>query len=224
MASAFLEIACFNFESAKIAFEHGANRVELCMDKSTEGITPTKELITKTRRAIEIPLHVMIRPRAGSYLYNQEEFDQIKRDILAIKQMGVNGLVIGSLNALGQIDVNQNREMVSLAFPLPCTFHRAFDEIDNKHDALNSLIQCGYKTVLTSAGKKTALEGSSILKSLITQGNSHMVVMPGGGVRSSHVKELINETGATWVHSSAITDGGEIANSIEIRALLDACK
>jgi copper homeostasis protein len=219
MPKAFLEIACFNVQSAIIGYENGANRIELCMDKSTEGITPTIEMIEQVRKKIDIPLHVMIRPRAGSYVYSTQEFEQIKREILTIKNLGVDGLVFGSLNSSGMVEVNQNAQWVELAYPLPCTFHRAFDEITEMNKALESLIQCGFHTLLSSAGKKSAWDGASILQQLVIQANNKIIVMPGGGVRATHAKELQELTGAKWLHSSAITNGGEIAIAEEICAI-----
>ena len=219
MRTAFLEIACFNVQSAIIGAENGADRIELCMDKSTEGITPTFQMIQEARGKIKIPLNIMLRPRAGSYIYNSEEFELLKTQVLEVKKMGVDGLVFGCLEEDGKVHVQQNTQLVELAHPLPCTFHRAFDEITDKQSALETLISCGYKTILTSAGKKTAWEAAGILHNLITQAKQRIIVMPGGGVRSSHAKELQVQTGALWLHSSAITQGGEIAVPEEVRAL-----
>lgn len=219
-----LEVACFNIESARIAYLGKADRVELCRDKSTEGITPFKEDILSLRRELDIPIHVMIRPRAGNYVFDDAEFEQLKKELLMAKNCGIDAIVCGSLNSQNQIHLHQNKELVELAYPLPCNFHRAYDVIENKEEALLQLIDCGYHTVLTSAGYKTALEGAETLAQLIKLAENKIQIMPGGGVRSTHARDLAMRTSARYLHSSAITHSGEIAVLEEVLALKEVLK
>ncbi|MCB0456006.1 MAG: copper homeostasis protein CutC, partial [Aequorivita sp.] len=68
-----LEIACFNLDSALIAQNAGADRVELCTDISLGGITPNLEMIQEARQKLTIDLYVMIRPRGGNFVYSDTE-------------------------------------------------------------------------------------------------------------------------------------------------------
>lgn len=211
-----LEIACFNLESALIAQNAGADRVELCADMSVGGTTPTIEIIKQAREYLTIDLNVMIRPRGGNFVYSDAELEQMKSEIETIKKFKVNGLVFGILNEDKTINCKQNLALVELAKPLPCTFHRAFDEVLDYKQALEDVISCGFSTILTSGTFPNVMEGKEVLKQLVIQANNRIEIMPGGGLRSTNISELNKMVNANWYHSSAITDGSEIANPEEI--------
>jgi copper homeostasis protein CutC len=117
------------------------------------------------------------------------------------------------------IHIEQNSELVALASPLPCSFHRAFDEVLNYQQALEAVISCGFSTLLTSGTFPNVMEGKDVLKQLVVQANNRIEIMPGGGLRSTNILELNERVHANWYHSSAITDGTEIANPDEISQL-----
>ena len=214
-----LEIACFTLESAEIAQKSGADRIELCVEMSIGGTTPSLEMIQNAKAKINIPIYVMIRPRGGNFVYNDTEFEWMQSKIKVVKEMGINGFVFGILDAQNKINKIQNETLVSLAKPLPCTFHRAFDEVSNPFEALEELIVCGFQTILTSGNAKNVTEGVTQLKRLVQKANNRIIIMPGGGLRSSNVKEIYTQTKAIFYHSSAITDKTEIANPSEIQRL-----
>lgn len=214
-----LEIACFNLESAILAENSGADRVELCINRIAGGTTPDLELIKTVRDRISIDLNVMIRPRGGDFVYSDTEVAQMKSEILAFKKLQVDGFVFGILKEDGSINEQQNKDLVALANPLPCTFHRAFDEVGNKFQALESLIECGFKTILTSGHVTNVVDGIDVLAALIRKARNRIVIMPGGGLRSSNIELLKQKTKAVFYHSSAIIDAGELANQEEIQAL-----
>ena len=211
-----IEIACFNLDSAIIAQNTGADRVELCADMLVGGTTPTIEIIKQAREHLNIDLYIMIRPRGGNFVYSDSEFEQMKSEIEAIKKLGVNGFVFGILKDDNTINIEQNLELVELAKSFPCTFHRAFDEILDCEKALEDVISCGFSTILTSGTFPNVMEGKEVLKQLVIQANNRIEIMPGGGLRSTNISELNEMVNANWYHSSAITDGSGIANSEEI--------
>jgi copper homeostasis protein len=211
-----IEIACFNLESVLIAQNSGADRVELCADMSVGGTTPLIEIIQQARKNLTIDLYVMIRSRGGDFVYSEPELEQMKSEFETIKKLGVNGFVFGILNEDRTINIEKNKVLVELAKPFPCTFHRAFDAVSNYEQALEDVITCGFSTLLTSGTFPNAIEGKEVLKQLIIQANNRIEIMPGGGLRSINISELDKIVNANWYHSSAITDGTEIANSEEI--------
>ena len=158
----------------------------------------------------------MIRPRGGNFVYSEAEFEQMKLEIETIKKLGVNGFVFGILNEDKTINIEQNKTLVEFAKPFSCTFHRAFDEVLNVEKALEDVISCGFSTILTSGTFPNVMEGKEILKQLVNQANNRIKIMPGGGLRSTNISELNEMVNANWYHSSAITDGSEIANPEEI--------
>ncbi len=211
-----IEIACFNLESALLAQKAEADRVELCADMSVGGTTPTIEIIQQAREHLTIDLYVMIRPRGGNFVCSEAEFEQMKLEIETIKKLGVNGFVFGILKDDKTINLEQNEVLVELAKPLPCTFHRAFDEVLNYEKALEDVISCGFSTILTSGTFPNVMEGKEVLKQLVIQANNRIEIMPGGGLRSTNISALDEIVNANWYHSSAITDGSEIASPEEI--------
>ena len=211
-----IEIACFNLESALIAQKAGVDRVELCADMSVGGTTPTVEIIQQARENLTIDLYVMIRTRGGNFVYSGAEFEQMKSEIEAIKKLGVNGFVFGILKDDNTINIEQNKVLVELANPFPCTFHRAFDAISDYEKAVEDVISCGFSTILTSGTFPNVMEGKEVLKQLVIQANNRIEIMPGGGLRSTNVLELNEMVNANWFHSSAITDGSDIASPEEI--------
>lgn len=211
-----LEIACFNLESALIAQENGADRIELCNGIKVGGTTPTVAIIENAKQNVSVDLYVMIRPRGGNFVYSDEEFQLMKQDILKIKTIGVTGFVFGILTNNNTIDIEKNKELIDLAEPIPCTFHRAFDAVENYNKALENVIECGFSTVLTSGTFSNVMEGKNVLRELVIQAKDRITIMPGGGLRSTNISELDELVNANFYHSSAIIDGSEIANPEEI--------
>lgn len=214
-----LEIACFNLDSAIIAQENGADRVELCAEMEVGGTTPDYEITKQVRDLITIDLNVMIRPRGGNFVYSDAEFQQMKNEIIQFKEIGVNGFVFGILTENNSINSIQNTELVELAKPFPCTFHRAFDEVSDAFQVLEDVIACGFQTILTSGQKPNVVEGINRLVELVSKANNRITIMPGGGLRSTNIEFIQEKTKATFYHSSAITDRNERANSEEVKQL-----
>ncbi|HEY0030880.1 MAG TPA: copper homeostasis protein CutC [Bacteroidia bacterium] len=213
-----LEIACFNLESALIAQQGGADRIELCDGFDLGGITPAYNTFELARKDISVDLFVMIRPRGGNFVYSDVEFEQMKNDVFRFKEMNADGFVFGLLNDDGSIDSSRNKELITAAGTLPCTFHRAFDAANGLEKTLEDVIDCGFRCILTSGQKKSALEGIDQLDELITLAKERIEIMPGGGVRSSNIQLLIEKARTSFYHSSAIVKG-DIADLQEIRLL-----
>jgi copper homeostasis protein len=214
-----LEIACFNAASAIIAQNAKADRVELCDGIEVGGTTPNVETVKHVRQKLTIDLYVMIRPRGGDFVYSEEELEQMKSSIVEMKRLGVDGFVFGILNEDNAVNKQINSELVEVAKPFPCTFHRAFDEVSNYKQALEDVISCGFTTILTSGTKANVVEGTPILKQLVKEASNRIIIMPGGGLRSSNINELNQIVEATFYHSSAILDGNGLADFTEIQAL-----
>ncbi|MGE8528702.1 copper homeostasis protein CutC [Chryseobacterium rhizosphaerae] len=214
-----IEIACFNPESAVIAFANGADRIELCDGLSEGGTTPGVEVTQELREKINIPIFVMIRPRGGDFTYSEAEFEQMKNDLIQLKSLKVDGFVFGILNENDEVNTEQNKALVKLATPLPCTFHRAFDRAKGLEESLEKVIECGFTTILTSGQKPNVSEGKENLKKLVELSNGRIEILVGGGLRSTNIEEIRALTHAGYFHSSAITDGGAFANADEVVAL-----
>ena len=190
-------------ESAVNAEKGGAVRVELCCDLVEGGITPSLGMLRMVKRAVAIPVFVMIRPRGGDFLYSESEFDVMKEDLKVLKENGADGIVFGVLTAVGDIDADRSRELICLARPLPVTFHRAYDMVRDPVQSLEVLVEMGVDRVLTSGQDSTALEGLPLLKRLVELAQGRIGVVPGGGITERNLKRILQDSGAIEFHCSA---------------------
>lgn len=198
-----LEIAVFNFTSALIAAGSGADRVELCENGAEGGTTPSYGTLKMVKEKIGIPVFPIIRARGGDFLFNDEEFEVMVRDIKLCRELGFEGLVTGMLSAGGSIDTERTKRLVELAYPMEVTFHRAFDRAKEPLQALEDVITCGCQRILTSGQVPNAFDGKQLIKQLVEQADGRIIIMPGSGVRSGNIAELAQFTGAVELHSSA---------------------
>jgi copper homeostasis protein len=193
--------ACVNSAISAIeAQSGGADRVELCENMPEGGCTPSAGTIAFARKHLHIDLFVMIRPRGADFLYSDDEFEIMKRDILMAKSAGADGVVFGILKPDGTIDKERMGELAGLARPMGVTCHRAFDMTTDPFAALEDLISIGIDRVLTSGQSDSALAGAPLLKRLIELGDKRIIVMPGHGIKEFNFKEVIEATGAREFH------------------------
>lgn len=197
-----LEIAVFNVQSAILAEKAGADRLELCENPEEGGTTPSYGTLRTVIEKVGIPAFPIIRPRGGDFLYDEDSYEVMKKDLLLCKELGFSGAVLGLLNKDGSIDKERTRRLVDLSYPLEITFHRAFDRAKAPLEALNDLIDCGCSRVLTSGQRPTVAAGIALISELIRMAGKEIIILPGSGVRSTTLPQLI-EAGAEEFHSSA---------------------
>jgi copper homeostasis protein len=200
-----LEIAVFNLSSALLAVSAGADRLELCENPGEGGTTPSYGTLKMVKELIHVPVFPIIRPRGGDFLYSDDEFGVMKKDVELCKQLGFEGVVIGLLKGDGTVDEVRTRELVSIAYPLEVTFHRAFDRAADPFNALETIISCGCQRILTSGQVPNAGDAKDLLKQLVNAANDRIIILPGSGVRSSNIREIASFAGAVEMHSSART-------------------
>jgi copper homeostasis protein len=201
-----IEAAVEGLAGALAAERAGSDRIELCVNLDVGGTTPSAELIAAVTRETRIPVFVLIRPRAGDFLYTRLEVEEMVRDIELVGTMGVAGIVAGALTADGNVDVGQTRTLVRAASRLPVTFHRAFDSAASLSEGLERVIDAGATRVLTSGGAPTALEGADALASLVTRAGDRISIVAGGSVREHNVRELITRTRVREVHTRLVDE------------------
>lgn len=194
-----VEACCDSVHTARAAQSFGAGRIELC-GPGDGGTTPSLGLITAVREAVQVPVHVMIRPHTDSFVYSDEDVDVMGRDIIAARALGVDGIVLGPLHADHTVQMQQLADLIGLARPLRVAFHRAFDKTPNAAVALASLLALGIEYVLTSGHAKTALQGSTELHALQHAAGDRLTVMAGGGVRGHNVRDMLSRAGLREVH------------------------
>ena len=214
-----LEVCCADLHSVRAAIEGGAHRVELCQALGLDGLTPSAGMI-ETAVGMGIPVQVLIRPREGDFVYDEDEVLCMQRDIRHAKQLGVHGVVIGALKPDGSIDSETVRRLVSEAEGLSITFHRAFDVCAQPLEALEQIIALGCHRLLTSGQAPTAEQGIPFLRKLVEQAAGRISIMPGAGVNSQNAHRILSETGAREIHGS-LRSGGH-TDPEQVRAVVKA--
>jgi copper homeostasis protein len=241
MSDRLLEVAANSVASACAAQAGGAGRVELCAALELGGLTPSQATIALARERLRIPLYVLIRPRAGDFLYDEPECEAMRRDIEACAALGCDGVVLGVLDADGDVDVARCRALMAAAGGMGVTFHRAFDLARDPRRALEAIVALGCERVLTSGGQASAMEGAALIRALVAQAAGRVSVMPGAGVNAGNLAALAAATGAREFHASAKRQlpsgmrhrparlaemqGGELRSDVEqVRALVQALR
>jgi len=197
-----LEICVESVDRAIAAERGGADRIELCSDLSSGGVTPSAGLMKVARSQVDLPIFVLIRPRGGEFVYSKREFETMSEDIETAKQLGMDGIVLGLLNAEGQVEVGRTRKLVELANPLPVTFHHAFDAAPDLQRSLTAVMKTGAKRILTSGGKPRATDNLSGLAHLVAAAGDRISIMPGGGINARNVTRISRHTLAREIHTS----------------------
>jgi copper homeostasis protein len=195
-----VEICVDSVESALAAARGGAHRVELCSNLLEGGTTPSAGLIETVRQKIGIALNVIIRPRGGDFCYSADEFECMKRDVLTVKQLGADGVVLGILDQEGHVDVARTRELVNLAHPMKVTFHRAYDMAADPFRALEDICKSGVDLLLTSGGEEECLQGAGKIAQIVRAAKNRVKVMAGGKIRPNNVAEVLESTGVNEIH------------------------
>lgn len=226
-----IEICANSFESAQAAQLAGANRIELCTELSVGGLTPSNGLIEKVISELNIPTHVLIRPRSGNFTYSEEEFDVMLRDIAFCKKLGCAGIVSGCLTSEIKIDTKKTKQLIDASEGMEFTFHRAFDWVENPLEEVQKLIDLKVNRLLSSGQKQTAVEGISLLKELQNLSKEEIEIMPGGGInlenamkfkaanfKSVHFsatikRQILNQKPIVSMHSEAFFEEGIVATS-----------
>jgi len=179
----------------------GADRIELCENLAVGGVTPSLALQRAVRESVGIPVHVMVRPRGGDFLYTQAEYEQMIVDLANASESGADGIVLGILRDDGRVDVQRTLRLIDRARPLPVTFHRAFDATPDLRQALEDVIAAGAARVLTAGGPGTAETGVEALAELRQAASGRIEILAGGGIRSGNIAGVVQRSGVREVHS-----------------------
>ena len=248
---ALLEVCCGNPESVDAAVLGGARRIELCADLEADGLTPPRAWIRDAKaRYPSLTVHVLIRPRAGDFVYSPEEADVMAEQVEEALEAGADGIVLGALTPEGDVDVPLLERLVSLVesfnlanellrsdrchaandshfFPGPecrvsITFHRAFDRCRKPYEALEQIIGLGCDRILTSGQEPTAEAGAAMLGELRRRARGRIGILPGGGVTPGNAARILATTGCTEIHASASVtlDGKKVTDANRVAEIL----
>ncbi|MFF2533933.1 copper homeostasis protein CutC [Brevibacillus sp. NPDC058079] len=207
-----VEVIATSVEDAKRAEQGGADRLELISGILEGGITPSWGLIEAVVKAVSIPVNVMVRPHSQSFCYTAEELAVMRQDVRIIRELGAAGVVIGMLTPENTLDQRGLELLLGESGALNVTFHRAFDNAVDQMEAARILLKYPQvRTILTSGGKKTAIEGAACIEQLVKlTENTQLAILAGSGLSLANVGDLVNRTGVKEVHfGSAVREEGQ---------------
>jgi copper homeostasis protein len=196
-----LEITVESVDAALAAERGGADRIELCADLRCGGLTPTAETMRNARAALRLPIFTMVRPRAGNFVYTNDEISIMKSQIAQARHLRMDGIVFGLLREDRSVDASLLKTLVSFAAPLPVTFHRAFDETSDLLQALEDVISAGATRILTSGGASKALQALDTLAKLVRMAGERIIIVPGSGIHPENFVVVQQAVDAREYHS-----------------------
>ncbi|MBX9928648.1 MAG: copper homeostasis protein CutC [Gemmatimonadaceae bacterium] len=212
--SVLIEAAVDSYQRALQAERDRVHRIELCGPLADGGTTPSAGLIARCCDKLITSVYVLIRPRIGDFVYDDDELQIMLKDIAVAKELGADGVVVGSLTRDGDVNADHLAELVAMASPLRVGFHRAFDQLRDQDDALELLISMQVDHVLTSGGAPTALEGAARLHSLVERAGDRIRILAGGKIRAENAGALVRQSGVKDVHTG---DWQGVAEAIAAR-------
>jgi copper homeostasis protein len=198
-----VEAAVDSFDDAVAAESEGVDRIELCGPLHDGGTTAVPELIRRVVSHVRTPIHMLIRPRAGDFIYSRAEILRMHAGIETARAAGAAGVVTGALTTSGSIDVETTAALILTARPMRVGFHRAFDHTADQFESLETLVSLGVDLILTSGAAPTALEGADRLRALVDRAGDRIGIIAAGSITAANVAELIARTGVRQVHGRA---------------------
>ena len=195
-----VEAAVDSFAAALAAQQAGVHRIELCGPLVEGGTTPSAGLIARCLERLLVSVHVLVRPRVGDFVYTDDEFEIMKRDIAVAKELGADGVVVGILTPDGEVDADRLAELHAIASPMRVGFHRAFDAVKDQDEALELLVSLQFDCILTSGAAQTAAKGATRIKHLVERAGDRINVIAGGSITAANVAALVKKTGVRMVH------------------------
>ena len=208
VAPTLIETAVESLTAAVASERAGVDRIELCDNLDDGGTTPMSELIDAVLDHVRIPVFVMVRPRAGDFVYSTNEQAAMRRKLAAIARHRVAGIVTGGITSDDRVDTTLVRTMIESAGRIPVTFHRAFDTLTDHHRALDDLVELGVARILTAGAERRAVAGSARIADLVSYAKDRITIVAGGGVRANNVTELLQRTGVSEIHSRFVNEAG----------------
>ncbi|HUR54075.1 MAG TPA: copper homeostasis protein CutC [Gemmataceae bacterium] len=197
-----IEVAIESSADAVRAEAGGADRLYLCSALDLGGMTPSVGAYTEVRRVTKLPVWVAVRPRAGDFVYSESECAQMSKDVEVFCDLKADGFVFGVLDEDGRVRDAECRLLRYRAGDTPAAFPRAFDKTPDHAAALETLIQLGFRRVLTSGGELTADAGAKDIAALIRVAAGRIEILPAGGVRATNAEHIVRVSGCDQLHGS----------------------
>ena len=195
-----VEAAVESVAHARRAEADGADRLELCVSLSLGGLTPSAGLLRSVRAAVDLPIHVLVRPRPGDFIYTPDELAVMCADAREARRCGADALVVGCLTRDGVVDRPAMAALRQAAGTTPLVAHRAVDAAWDLAETIEAMADLGISRVLTSGGAPSAEQGLPLLSTLVGHWGERLTILAGGGVRAGNVRRIVEGSGVREVH------------------------
>lgn len=215
-----IEIIATTLEDARRIEEGGADRIELVSALTEGGLTPSYALIKNVVQSVNVPVNVMIRPHARSFVYSDAEIKLMTEDILMAKELKAKGVVLGVLDRKNEIDIPSLEKLLSVCEGIEVTFHRAIDElVDPVKGAEHLSAYHQINNILTSGGKGSIVNNLDVIHNMIDM-SGHIHILVGGGLSFANIKEVMKRSKATDYHfGTAVRDNHFAMGEIDVKRI-----
>ena len=221
-----LEICVEDLAGVAAALEGGADRIELCSALALGGVTPSTQLLVAALdlcRPKQVPVHVMVRPRAGDFDYDESDLKLALSEGEALVDAGADGLMFGATRD-GGLDlaglrrwVERFRGQTTRSFSaLELSLHRAIDTLDDLVAAVDEAVGLGFGRILSSGGASNAAVGAPTLARMVERAGGRCRIAAGAGIVPGNVRQIIAASRVDEVHSSASTVVGTEARLVSL--------
>jgi len=198
-----IEICATSIESITNAQNAGAHRLELCENYNIGGITPSEQFLNEAIKVSSLPINVLIRPKGGDFIFNDQEYDLMINKINLFKAYNIKGFVIGFMQKDRTLNSDILLEFRKITKGFELTFHRAFDLLANQEESLELLIEKDFNRILCSGHELSAEKGLENLMYYNKISNGRITIMPGGGVNLDNFQKF-KSSSFNEIHLSAI--------------------
>ena len=206
MNKPLIEACVDSYASCMAAAKGGADRLELCANLAIGGTTPSAAVFKQVKRDCDVKINVLIRPRFGDFLYTEPEMEEMCEEIRMFRDLGANGVVIGTLTPDGELDIEKMRRLMECAGGIDVTLHRAFDMTRDPIAALEAAVALGCKTILTSGQERDVVAGKDTLREVYAKAAGRIDIMAGCGVKKWNIQEIHDHTGIVVFHTTGRKD------------------
>jgi copper homeostasis protein len=201
-----VEVCCGSYYDCIQASKGKADRVELNSALYMGGLTPSTASLVLTKKNTNLKVICMARPRGAGFCYEKEYYETLLLDVKTMMEYGADGIAFGCLDGNGNINISQTKEVIdiikSYGKEKEVVFHRAFDCVSDPFEAIETLIKLCVDRILTSGLEAKAAEGIELLKELQERYGDEIQILAGSGINAKNVKEIMEYTGITQIHSS----------------------
>lgn len=196
-----LEVCVEDLAGLEAAIKGGADRIELCSALALGGLTPSRGMMEAAADA-PVPVFVMVRPRAGDFIFSRDEMQAMEKDIRQVREAGLAGVVLGVSRCDSTLDETALRQLVLEATGLGKTLHRAIDLVPDIEQAVETAIELGFDRILTSGQMQTAEMGRLNIRRMVQRAGGRISIMPGSGINADTAETVLRDLAVTEVHAS----------------------